>query len=177
MLTVTGGLCADDPGSVEVGGVCDEEGRIHNLASDISKTPWELNELYAVPVGTVSPDSWEQSSSFNLQFNAELESGDPAGFALACANVWQNFFPEEADVIISVRRTITATHQVLECLSGSWMTQSTQPLEINDVSDWLTTTGSPYDLSNESSQSELQSDLQAILDSLNAQPGASSDSE
>jgi hypothetical protein len=182
LIAIFFGLCgafnysfADEPGIIEVGGACNEEGLTYNLTTDILKSPWELYELYAVPVGTLSPDSWEQASSFNIQFQSELESGDSIGYAAACSEVWQNFFDDAADVVFNVHRTITGTNQLLECISGSWIVTTTEPLEVNDVSDWLKADGSPFGVSDPSSQTILQNNLQSLLDNLNSQPGADSE--
>ncbi len=160
------------------GGICSEPQATHYYTSDIVKTPWVLNELYAVPVGTMSPESWDQSPYFSVQFNAELQSGETSeAFAQACGAVWYNFFTDDAAVIVSLSRTITATNQTLQCISGNWISVSTEYLQFNDVSDWLTTNNSAFDVSDPSSTPILQADLQKLLENLNAQPGAASDPE
>jgi hypothetical protein len=78
-------------------------------------------------------------------------------------------------VIVTATRTITATDQVLQCISGSWVLQSTENLEFQDVSDWQTLAGNPFSVTDATSQSNIESGLQALIDSLNAQPGAASD--
>lgn len=157
------------------GGDCNEPEAIYNYTSEIAKTPWMLNELYAVPVGTVSPETWDQSSYFGTQFLAELQSGESAeDFAQACDAVWQNFFTDDADVIVTLRRTINTTNQVLQCISGNWTSISTENLQFNDVSDWLSTSSDPYDVTVTSSEILLQGHLESLLENLNNQPGADS---
>lgn len=168
-------LFAEEGDFIEVGANCSEPDQQYHSTSEISKTPWELNELYAVPAGTLSPDQWDESSSFNVQFHTQLDSTDSVGFAQATTEVWQDFFSEDATVIFNVRRTITATDEILQCISGIWAFNSIQPLAVQDISDWLTTGNSPYDVTDLSSQSLLQSDLQSAVDSLNSQPGADSE--
>jgi hypothetical protein len=99
----------------------------------------------------------------------------PEAFAEACVTIWRNFFNETADVLVTGSRTITATDQVLQCISGTWVLDSTQYLEFQDISDWQTLTASPLDVTDPVSESLIQNDLQTFIDSLNAQPGASSD--
>jgi hypothetical protein len=160
----------------ELGGSCTDSGSIYHLTQDIQKSPWKLEGLYAVPVGTRSPESWDQSVQFNIQFISQLQSQEtPEAFAEACVTIWRNFFTESADVLVTASRTITATDQVLECVSGTWVLASTQYLEFQDVSDWQTLSGSPFDVTDPLSESEILSNLQFFIDSLNDQPGASSD--
>jgi hypothetical protein len=160
----------------ELGGSCTDSGSIYHLTQDIQKSLWKLEGLYAVPVGTRNPESWDQHLQFNTQFISQLQSGETArAFAEACVTVWQNFFNETADILVTASRTITVTDQVLQCVSGTWVSDSTQYLEFQDVSDWQSLTGSPFDVTDPLSESEIESDLQALVDSLNAQPGAASD--
>jgi hypothetical protein len=160
---------------VQAGGPCTEEGQYFHLTSGIIKSPWELNDLYALPPGSLSPESWQESSSFHTQFNMELEGISAESFADACSAVWQGFFSEEADIIVKVHRSISATHQMLQCTSGYWISLSTEALQMNDTSDWITLEGSPYDVGVESA-SAIEADLQYLLDTLNMQPGAASES-
>jgi hypothetical protein len=160
----------------ELGGICTDSGSIYHLTQDIQKSPWKLEGLYAVPVGTRNPESWDQYLQFNTQFISQLQGEDsPEAFAEACVTIWRNFFNETADVLVTGSRTITATDQVLQCISGTWVLDSTQYLEFQDISDWQTLTASPLDVTDPVSESQIQNDLQTFIDSLNAQPGASSD--
>jgi hypothetical protein len=159
--------------SPEPGGVCNEPDTIYNYSADIDKTQWKPKELYAVPVGTTDPLAWEQSSDFRTQFMAALSSGESAeAFAQACTVVWQNFFSSDAAVVISVSRTITSTHKTLKCISGTWNTIATEDLQLQDVSDWLTTNSSAFNVTNSESATVLKTDIENILTNLNAQPGA-----
>lgn len=167
---------AEEGQPVEIGSSCGEIEATYHLTSDIQKSLWQLNELYAVPVGTYNPESWEQSSSFNSAFIAALQGQEDAtAYAEACGTVWQNFFSEDADVLVTLRRTITTTDQILQCISGNWAFSSIQYLEDEDVSDWLTVNGSPFDVMNESSLSLLQMNLESLVNDLNAQPGSESE--
>ncbi len=156
----------------EPGGACAEQDALYNYSSNVEKTHWKLKELYAVPVGTTDPAAWELSADFNTQFIAELQSGDtPQAFAAACSAVWGSFFTGDAAVIVRVNRTITSIHKTLKCDSGVWDTLSTENVEFNDISDWLTANSNPYDVTNQDAVGLLEADLQNILTDLNAQPG------
>jgi hypothetical protein len=169
---------ADEPGPIQIGATCADINSIYHLTSNIQKTQWQLISLYALPVGSLSPDSWEMSPTFHDAFIAELQSGQTAHtYAAACTSVWQDFFSDEADVMVTLSRTITATDQILQCIDGIWVQISTQQLTNQDNSDWLTVNGSPFDVTNGSSQSLLETNLQNLIEGLNEQPGAASDPE
>jgi hypothetical protein len=166
---------ADEPSPVQIGAHCSETDAIYHLTSNIQKTPWQVSSLYAVPVGTLNPESWELSSSFHAAFIGELQSGQNVEeYAEACTAVWQDFFVQDTDVIVTLSRTISATDQVLECISGTWVHISTQEFNHEDQSDWLTINDTPFDVTNEASRSLLAAKLQNLINNLNTQPGAAS---
>ena len=157
----------------EPGATCSEPGAVYNYSTDVTKTPWILKELYAVPAGTADPATWDSSSDFKTQFTNELGTGlTPQDYALACGAVWQNFFSDNASVLFNAHRTVTATEITLQCTSGTWAAVSTETRRFDDVSDWLTAGSGPYQVGNPASVTQLQQDLESTLTNLNAQPGA-----
>ena len=166
-------LANADEASPQPGAACSDPGAVYNYSTNVVKTPWTLNELYALPVGTTDPATWNSSSDFRTQFINQLGSGStPQAYAQACGAVWQNFFDSNASVLFNAKRTVTSTIVTLQCTSGVWTAVSSEDFQINDVSDWLTPGSGSYVVTDSASVTQLQQDLQAVLLNLNAQPGA-----
>lgn len=154
------------------GSDCAVEESTYNYVSDMEGSPWELSDLYALPMDASDPTNWDFSEQFHGRFLAELGSGtSPQQYAHACASVWQDFFTHNAIVVAKVSRNITGTVETLQCISGNWVTVSTQVLAFIDASDWLGTQTSWFDISDPDSEALIQSNLEALLQTLNSQPG------
>lgn len=162
-----------DPRPIDVGVECHDVEAIYHLTSNIQKGSWVIDDLYAVPVGIQSPEQWDLSQLFHEQFVIELQDTDtPEAYAQACLAVWRTFFSEDVNVLVSVKRTISATDTSLQCVSGTWTPSSTHTFEYTDSSDWLTL-GS-FQIA-QSTVADVQNSIQNLLDELNGQPGAASD--
>ncbi len=155
------------------GGECTETDAGYNYASNTAKTPWVLNELYAVPTGTLDPATWESSQAFAVEFLAHLTGGStPEAYAQACAAVWGEFFDQTATVIFNAKRDITTTYSELKCTSKIWAVVSTETKQVLDVSDWLAAPSGAFDVTDPDAAVQLKNDLQITLSDLNSQPGA-----
>lgn len=156
----------------EVGENCFEDDDFyHDVVS--TRTLWAIDELYAVPVGVITPVSWDLSSEFEQQLLSLIQP--PANtqiFAEACGNIWQNYFSDSADVIISLHRTITSTDKTLACENGVWILVSEETAETIDISDWMKVGDESFDVTDENGAALLQQKLDQLLNELNTQPGA-----
>ncbi len=155
------------------GAQCTEPDALYNYAGDSIKTLWVLNELYAVPSGTLDPATWEPSGAFAAEFLAQLSGGStPEAYAQACAAVWGDFFDQTAMVIFNTKRDIITTYSALKCVAGVWTVQSTETKQVHDVSDWLPAPSGPFNVTDPGAMLQLKDDLQSRLSDLNSQPGA-----
>ena len=141
-----------------------------------TRTHWKIRDLYAVPVDTLDPASWEYSASFHTQLTQTLRDGEgPEAFARACTEIWTVFFSDTADVLVTLERTITRNDEPLQCVSGVWTVVASQVVNQTDTTDWLRLNPEPLAVSDSNSIQVLQGLLQRLLDNLNTQPGAHSD--
>lgn len=170
------GLSAEDPDEgapVGIGSSCFEEGSFFYLTAS-ERTPWSVNQISAVPIGLNDPEEWSESFSFQQRLSQELSGQTSVSdFAQACSAIWQEFFSDQTDILVTLKRTINKTEDVLECVSGNWIfTSSNQSVDV-DISDWLRVGEQEYDVSSPSSSEALRQNLESILVNLNQQPGSS----
>lgn len=155
--------------AITVGGSCDgSEGTYLWLTS--SRTAWSLADIYAVPVGTLDPQQWSQSGAFHTRLQEVLPSDPQANdYASAAASIWGEFFTNQADILVSIKRNLSATKRNVECISGVWTVTSTIEETSPDISGWLQV-GGDYDVASDAQL--LNSELQNKVNELNEQPGA-----
>ena len=168
LLPSASALC--DP-AVSIGGPCDgTEGNYVWITS--SRTAWSVSSVYAVPVDIADPLEWPESGSFRDQLSGILPAdATVAQYAEATASIWGQYFAEQADVLIQLKRTLFKTTRNIECVSGVWTVTSTVNGEDLDESGWLRV-GGHYDVGDGSSGAALASDLQDTIGELNAQAGS-----
>lgn len=160
---------------VEIGGVCNDPSETYYYAREITKSPWGIDRLYAVPAGTLNPQEWQHSEAFEQQLLSIVGSSrTPQSMASACGQIWGEYFSDTADIVVNLKRTISTTYDILECNSGHWSVQSTETQEQVDDSGWLAIGNQPWNVHEEGSISGLQSALEEKLSNLNSQPGAAS---
>ena len=152
----------------QIGAVCyDPELLYHSVNS--TSTLWQISDVVAIPTGVQSPDLWQSSSDFEQKILSAVQSpGDAASFAQACASIWKDYFSQQTDVFVLFSRTITKTDNILKCSSEVWTLDHTENSQDNDTSDWLKI--GTFDVSQDSSESLLQTALGDLLNRLNSQP-------
>ncbi len=155
------------------GAQCFEEGQTFHNFTGATKSPWEIDKVYAVPIGTLTPETWPQSATFEAQLQAILEGQTPELISQAITSIWPEFFTSASAVLISFRRTITANDEVLTCQSDIWTIESYHEIGYEDHSGWLE--AGEFVLTDPGETQHLSEVLSSLLESRNSQPGAQYD--
>jgi len=165
-------LLADtqQPGApITIGGTCSDSDGSY-LWITTTKTPWSVQDVAAVPSGTVDPGQWSNYPSFRTSLWAGL-SGNPDAnaFGQRIADISPSYFSNPGDLLVALKRTISTTTRNVTCQAGTWEVDSTASVTNEDDSDWIPAANS-VDLSDGANDTVK---IQDALDLLNGQPGAS----
>lgn len=168
-------ILAGSPAQAEnpiIGQSCTDTQTMYRWTTSV-RTAWSIGDLYAVPVWTTKPDEWSDANAFHQSLTAVLNQSPTAGdYAAACTSVWQQFFSDQADVIVLPQRTISVTIREVRCVSAIWSVVSEASSTNQDDIGWMEVGNQPFLVTDPSSTQSLASGLQALLDQLNNQPGA-----